>query len=471
MKHGVYVSEQDTSVSSPIVAECGIPFVIGAAPVQAAKTPAAAGRPVLCYSWDEFVDAFGYSDSWSDYNLCEFAYSHFKLFNCAPVIFCNLLDPATHNTTVAATDIDVVAHKASLPLEAIDNNDLVVKTQGGSGTAYVKDTDYAVHYSGEYCIVELLSGSTHYSESKLNIAYKKVTPASVTTSMVASNASAIELCMAVCGVIPDLVVSPGYSDTPSTALALAAAASSINGNFEARTIIDLDTSSATTYTGAVTYKTNNGLVDEHIIACWPLVKLDDLTFHMSTQIAGLMAQVDTANGGIPYESPSNKNLKINKLVLASGTEVVMSKAMADTLNGGGIMTALNFLSSGWIAWGNYTSVFPGSNDPKDAIIPVARMFSWVGATLIKTFWQKLDKPLNRRLVDSIVDSAQIWLNGLVGGGYLLGARVEMLEAENPTTNLMQGIIKLHIYLTPPSPAQEIDFVLEYDANYIETLFA
>lgn len=94
------------------------------------------------------------------------------------------------------------------------------------------------------------------------------------------------------------------------------------------------------------------------------------------------------------------------------------------------------------------------------------MFGWVGNSLIKTFWSKLDKPMTRRLIDTVLDSANIWLNGLVGMGYLLGARVEMLENENPLTNLMAGIIKLHVYMTPPSPAQEIDFVLEYDASYV-----
>jgi len=74
--------------------------------------------------------------------------------------------------------------------------------------------------------------------------------------------------------------------------------------------------------------------------------------------------------------------------------------------------------------------------------------------------------MNRRLIDTILDSATIWLNGLVGAGYLLGARVEMLENENPLTSLMAGKIKLHVYMTPPSPAQEIDFVLEYDADYV-----
>lgn len=60
----------------------------------------------------------------------------------------------------------------------------------------------------------------------------------------------------------------------------------------------------------------------------------------------------------------------------------------------------------------------------------------------------------------------IWLNGLVGSGYLLGARVEISEDENPVTQLMAGIIKIHVYMTPASPAQEIDFVLEYDSSYV-----
>ena len=38
-------------------------------------------------------------------------------------------------------------------------------------------------------------------------------------------------------------------------------------------------------------------------------------------------------------------------------------------------------------------------------------------------------------------------------------------------DLMAGIIRLHIYMTPPSPAQEIDFYLDYDASYVEQAFA
>jgi len=90
----------------------------------------------------------------------------------------------------------------------------------------------------------------------------------------------------------------------------------------------------------------------------------------------------------------------------------------------------------------------------------------VANTLVRTFWAKLDKPMTRRLIDTILDTCNIWLGGLVGAGYLLGARAVMLESENPETSLMAGIIRLHIYMTPPSPAQEIDFALEYDASYV-----
>jgi phage tail sheath protein FI len=99
------------------------------------------------------------------------------------------------------------------------------------------------------------------------------------------------------------------------------------------------------------------------------------------------------------------------------------------------------------------------------------MFDWVGKTLVNTFWSRVDSPITPRLVGTILDTCNIWLNGLVGAGYLLGARAEFLESENPATSLMSGIIKFHIFITPPTAAQEIDFAIEYDVSYLSALFA
>lgn len=462
--HGINVIQQETGVSTPIVAESGVPFVIGSAPVQAAENPAAAGTPVLCTSWDEAVEALGYSDNWADFTLCEFMYSHFKLFACQPVIFLNLLDPATMKEAVSEASVTVADHKAKLPIEAINSAALTVKS--GVDTL-VKDTDYSVYYNGENCIVELLPDSEYYSEASLTIGYDKVKASAVNAAAVATGVEKVELCLTLLGKVPDLIVAPGFSSEATVAAAMAAKAGSINGLFVAKAVVDVESSTTKTYAAAVAKKATDGMTDKAEIVCWPMATLGDKKFHMSTIVTGRMAQTDTENGGNPSESPSNEKAPIDGLCAADGTAIMLTLQQANVLNAGGIVTALNFVN-GWVVWGNYTGCYPGSADVKDYFIPVSRTFGWVGNSLIKTFWSKLDSRMSRRLVDNILDSANIWMNGLVGQGVLLGGRVELIDAENPLTNLMAGIIRIHVYLTPPSPMQELDFVLEYDASYVET---
>ena len=131
-QHGVYVYEKATSVGVPAVAESGIPFVIGAAPIQSAANPAKIGTPCcarvlrkLRRSWDTRRTGRTITcvSSW---------FSHFKLYGSQPVIFVNLLDPtAMDEEVVAAVDMDVVDRKVELPMEAINDTTLVVKAAGG----------------------------------------------------------------------------------------------------------------------------------------------------------------------------------------------------------------------------------------------------------------------------------------------------------------------------------------------------
>lgn len=468
MNHGVYVREQATSVGTPVVAESGVPFVVGLAPVHTAEAPAKAGVPVLCTSWAEAVEKLGYSDNWSTYTLCEFMYSHFKLYGAQPVIFYNVLDPATMTTPVAAREYAVTDRKVKLPCAAVNNATLIVAAEGASEmTTLAKGTDYDAFYDGNNLVVELLAGSAHKDATSLNIAYAAVDTSGVDAADIAAGVEGVELCMTTLGIVPDLICAPGFSHLSAVAAVMATKAGSVNGLFKCKALIDVDTTTATAYAQVKTAKDAANLHDATEIICWPMCKLGDYQFHLSTQIAGLMASVDTGNGGAPFESPGNKGLKIDGLCLANGTEVFLTHSQANILNGNGVMTALNFMG-GWVAWGNWTACYPENTDVKDYFIPVSRMFGWVGNTLVKTFWSRLDKPMTRLLIDSVLDTANIWLSGLVGSGYLLGGRVEMLDSENPETNLMAGIIKLHVYITPPSPAVEINFVLEYDASYVKS---
>lgn len=95
------------------------PFVVGTAPVHSAESPAALFTPVLCTDWEDAVKKLGYSDDWKTYTICEAMYSHFKLFQRQPIIFCNVLDPSTNKEAVAGAEVTLSGKQAKLPFDAI----------------------------------------------------------------------------------------------------------------------------------------------------------------------------------------------------------------------------------------------------------------------------------------------------------------------------------------------------------------
>ena len=482
-KLGVHVFEKATSVQTPKVATVGIPFVVGTAPVQSAAKPAKPNVPVLVTSWDEAVEKLGFSYDWESYTLCEFMYSHLQLFGAQPVIFCNINDPASMKREEAAADYTVADHRVAVSVDAIADTIKVSVAEGAGEAATTRalerDTDYSILYDRDdtdtyVCIVELLEDGSAYDAETVSVAYSAADPKTATVADVVDGVAQVDACLTAVGLVPDLIAAPGWSHNTVVAAVMATKAAAINGLFKGKAVIDADSGEdgVTEYSQLSGYKNKNNFVDVDQILCWPMVQLGDYRFHLSTQLCGLMATVDAGNRGIPYESPSNKNLKMDACVLADGTPVNLTWNQVDLIAGSwGVVTAVNFLDSGWVAKGNYTACYPGNTDVKDQFIPVSRMFDFIGNTLIRTFWSKLDKPMTPALRDSILQTCNIWLGGLTGGGYLYGARAEMLAEENPLTSLLDGIITLHIYNAPPVPAQEIDFILEYDVSYMETALA
>ena len=468
---GVHVYEQATSVSTPVVADVGLPYVVGLAPVHAASKPAKVNTPVIATSWSEAVEKLGFSYDWEKYTLCEFIYSHFQLFGCQPVIFCNVFDPAKMRAKAEEKEYPVEEHTVKLPFDMIADT---LSVKNGENVLEL-DEDYSVLYdeNKNACIVELLSSGSHYGAATLTISGYQVKTDEIVVADIVEGLGEIDSCMNTVGMIPDLICAPGYSHNSVVAAGMATKAAGINGLFHAKAIIDCDSGKdgVRQYSDLIGYKNKNNFVDENQILCWPMVQLGDYRFHMSTQLAGLMAQVDTANMGCPYESPSNKRYQMDCCCLADGTEVSLTFEQSCVIASYGIVTALNFMSMGWTCRNNYTACYPANTDVKDYFIPVSRMFDWVGNTVIRTFWSKLDKPMTRRFADSILDTCNIWLNGLTNMERLLGGRAELLESENNLLDLMAGIIKIHIFMTPPSPAQEIDFILEYDPAYVTATFS
>ncbi len=479
-KHGIYISEVPTSLVPPVQASAGLPVVFGTAPLHLAQHPENVNKPVLCYTYAEAVQAFGYSPDWKHYTLCEFLKSHFALFAVAPVVLVNVLDPAAHQTVVEPQTVAITDGKATLADEGILLDTLTVKLES-AGQALVKDTDYTAAFNDDGLVVftRLAAGAIPIAQTSLFIGYSKLNPEAVDADDIIGGVDAasgayegLELVNKVFPLfrlVPGLILAPGFSGDPAVAAVMTAKAGNINSHFKCIALTDIPTAEVSQYTAAAAWKNDNNYVSERQVVCWPQVRLGDETFHLSTQLAGVIGRTDAGNDDVPCVSPSNKSLQANAAVLADGTEVSLGPDQAAYLNGQGVVTALNFIG-GWKAWGNRTGAYPAVSDPKDAFIPIRRMFDWIGNTLVTTFWSKIDNPLNRRLVNTVVDSANIWLNGLAAREFILGGRVEVLDAENPTTDLMDGILKFHVYITPPGPAREIDFIMEYDPEYLATLF-
>jgi len=120
--------------------------------------------------------------------------------------------------------------------------------------------------------------------------------------------------------------------------------------------------------------------------------------------------------------------------------------------------------NGFKSWGNNSCAYPSTTDPKDRWFCCRRFFTWAGNSFILTYFQKVDNPMNKRLIENIVDSANIAGNGYVARGYCATYRVEYLADENPTTDILNGKITFHQYLAPYTPAEDIEDILEFDTD-------
>lgn len=479
VSHGVEANKQASSVSTPVVAASGVHFVVGAAPVQ--SVAGKVNEVIMAQNYAEAVAALGYSDDWEKYGLCEEIYTAFKLYEIGPVFLVNVLDPTKHKAEVAAADITPVDNQIKLPLEAIADS-VVVKASAEAESALVAGEDYEVFYSDTNCIIEFSTPRT----AAANVKYNKVDPTQITASDIiggfnttTKKSTGLELIDSVFPLYtmaPDIILCPNWSHISEVAAVMAAKAENINGLFEGVAILDVDTTATTGaayYTEVPAWKKSKNFMKSMELVCFPKVALGDKIFNYSTQLAGSIAAVDNdeaLGGGTPCESASNKSLQADRMVIADGTELVMDLQQANFLNENGVITALNF-SNGFVSWGNYTACYPANTDPTDYIYCINRMFRWVAKSVILSYWSYVDRKLTRRLIDAILQGVNDWLNGLTAEEKILGGRVEMLESENTTTALAAGKVKFHIYMTPPSPLEDLDFVLEYDFSYLQDLMA
>ena len=479
-KHGVYVREQETSLAAPVTGSAGLNVIIGTAPINTVENPAAAvNTPVIAYTYKEAVEKMGYSDDFASYTLCEAISAAFSVIGVAPIVMINVLDPEKHSADIETKNVNVVNGMAKITEKGILLDQLVVKA---NSSPINKDTDYTTTWDNDGSLNIIINKEGAASDaSTLELQGKKIDPKAVKAADIvggielsSGKETGLEVIRQVypkLGVVPGIITAPRFSKDPTVSAALQAKTNNINGVFNCTAFIDIDCSAtgAKRYDGVKAQKEKQGLTNPNAYAVWLYGKVGENIYSGSTLAAIETAYVDAVNDDTPNVSPSNKPLTITASCLEDGTEVLLDQEQANAVNAVGVATLLNM--EGFRIWGNNTVAYPANSDPKDRWLSIRRFFNWTGNNFIRTYFKEVDNPANPRLIEKIVDSENIKGNGYVARGICARYEITFDASENPLTELLNGALVFHQYLTPYGPAESITNVLEFDPNALNSLYA
>lgn len=466
-RHGAYADQEDSKDYTSPSGVGTIPVYIGRAPIhQLANFAGKTNVPILISSWQDGRKKIGYSDVWGSYDLCEAVYAHFcnKVNSVGPIVVINVLDPAEHkNATSQSATVNFVKRTA-----AIVSSKVILSTIKIEGKTL--GTDYSAAYAedGLSVILKDLKGGL----DSVTVTYSEVDPAAVTETEVAAGINAgVPLVYYNLSVVPTILCAPGWSQKPTVLASLIAMQNKINGHWYSWINADLDASTVKTIDAAITAKGAYENITAAGALLWPMAKKGSHIFHASTLNTVAMQWVDYQNNNVPYETSSNKQIDIDSMCLADGTEIQFDQVDANQLNANGIDT-MTYWEGTWRMWGPHTMKYvEGSDiDDRDVFDCNVRMMHYVENIFQRRYGAEVDKPMTRGRKDSILNDFQAWLDGLLQDGALLLGLVEFTEADNPTNDMVSGNFVFSTEFTNPVPGKSISNIVRWTSDGLNSLF-
>lgn len=394
------------------------------------------------------------------------------------VIVINVLDPATHKTTVAneAIAFDASTDRVKLAHGAVAA--LVLKSTDGA-TTYVAGTDYTADLgTGE--IVRIKGGGIVAGGSaKANYDYAdptKVTAADIIGAVneagVRTGLKALKDTYNLFGFFAKILIAPAFCTQNSVATELIAMADQLGA------IAYIDAPIGTTYSQALAGRGPAGTINfntssDRVRLCYPHVKVYDPVLNaerlepLSARAAGLRAKVDLDKGF--WWSSSNQ-----ELAGVIGVERQLSAMIDDPqsevnlLNEVGITTVFNSYGTGLRLWGNRSAAWPTVTHMRN-FENVRRTGDVINESIRYFSQQYIDMPLNQALIDSLVESVNGYGRKLIGDGALIGFKAWYDPARNEATELAAGHLLISYKYTPPPPLERLTYETEITSEYLVTL--
>jgi len=466
-KHGTYGELTASKVKSAATTDTVVVYV-GAAPINLVRGYADAALVNAPIKISNMVDAqtkVGYSDDWDGFSLCEAFAEHFDntVGNVGPIYIINVLDPDTHRKAEETT----ISVAFSAGRGEFASSKIILDTIAIADKVEGVDFEVSYNYNSGKVVITSLNDSDRLN-GDITVSFVEVDPTKIATADIVgqktaagaySGLASIALLYQKENVVANVIAAPGWSQIPAVYTAMVSAAKKINGHWDAFVVADIpltdDGASVDTIAKALAWKEANGYTSEFSKVCWPMVTDGSgRKFHLSTVTAATMQRVDIEHAGVPFESPSNKQIMATgQFFGADSPNMGYDQQTANGLNEKGITTAV-YWGGQWVLWGPHTAAFAyGGDMDARAIFDVnIRMLMHITNGFQLRNGTRIDEPMDVNLKDAIINSEQEILDGYAGMGALLGTpTVLFVESENPEGNLMNGDFVWNINATPTAP--------------------
>lgn len=455
--HGAYGSIGDTYAGNAQQTSACAAY-IGTAPVHLVrgyKEKGLVNTPIKITGAASAYSQIGHASDWTKYTLCEATHVHFLTDKGAvgPIYVVNVLDPEKHKKAEQQTkSVTFVNGRVEFPSSDIILDSILIDEK-------VEGTDFTVDYNFTTGMVILkdLTGEM----TTVEIGYNEVDPTQVKAADVVGGVSAegeysgievLELLYNSDNTVPACVAAPGWSHEPEVHNALVRKVQGIGAKMPTFAYTDIPLADCDTIAKAKEYKESKGFNSPFEVTCWPMAQDNSgNVFHGSTLSCYTQQAVDANNGGVPFETASNKEIPgLKQYFGETSKNAGYGELDGNELNAVGIRTIIK-RNGELVLWGGHTAAykFGVTSDPKEIFDTNMRMLGYLVRMFIKDAQLEIDRPMSRQRKDALVAHFQDVLDGLAARNALIGTPVfEFIGESNPQTNLVNGDFVFDIVATP-----------------------
>lgn len=485
-KHGAYGVIQ--AVGSRVADESqGAIVYVGTAPVHNVEGGANnVNKPIVVNNIAEARKYFGYSDEWDKYTLCEAMHVHLENKGVGPLVFINVLNPATHKASDAGT-VSKTPENGRVTIPAAQDiilDSVVVKSDN---TTKIKGTDYAIAYNIEkktITISELTAGAL--GTSALTITYNTVDASAVTAADVIGTSDGLGLNTGVfaiknvyqlTGYIPAYLAAPGFSSVPAVHAAMYQNSVKVNGHWDVYMFVDLpimNSETPLTLDTAKTYKNGNGYTKENETVFFPLAQgTDGKIYHLSVLAAANFQELLLAQDGIPYKTASNTDCSLieNLYLGASNTGRVYDDSIInEKLNKNGIASAA-YVGGRWAIWGCHSADYDQDNGDQINVAETNRMMLYyISNDFQHRRTPDVDKPMTANDLQTIIAEEQTRVDALLNIGALTRGVVTLNADAQARSDIMNGDYSFLFDITTTPLAKSLTAIVNWTDEGFVTYF-